>query len=89
MINFHKYHLLVNLRLSEKKITKNKTEKERKDEISAVIKDCAALVMGKEVSLTELTRVRLTRAALTEIPRTIIQFCNDGKAPKERPQSMP
>lgn len=77
------------LRLIDKKITKNTNEKQRKEEISAVIKDCAALVIGKEVSLTELTRVRLTRAALTEIPSTIIQFCNDGKSPKERPLSMP
>lgn len=78
-------------RLAEKKHSKNQTEKDRKDEITALIKDMASLVMGQEkenVHLQELTRARLTRACLSEIPRTIIQFYTDGKSPTERPLSF-
>lgn len=78
-------------RLAEKKHSKNQTEKDRKDEITALIKDMASLVMGQEkenVHLQELTRARLTRACLSEIPRTIIQFYTDGKSPTERPLSI-
>ncbi|XP_057372656.1 uncharacterized protein LOC130693515 [Daphnia carinata] len=78
-------------RLAEKKHNKNQTEKDRKDEISALIKDMASLVMGQEnesIHLQELTRARLTRACLSEIPRSIIQFYTDGKSPTERPLSF-
>lgn len=78
-------------RLAEKKHSKNQTEKDRKDEISALIKDMASLVMGQEkehINLQELTRARLTRACLSELPRTIIQFYTDGKSPTERPLSI-
>lgn len=78
-------------RLAEKKHSKNQTEKDRKDEITALIKDMASLVMGQEkenVHMQELTRARLTRACLSEVPRTIIQFYTDGKSPTERPLSF-
>jgi hypothetical protein len=72
-----------------KKENKNQTEKERKDEIKALINDSASLVMGQEsgkIQLEELTKARLMRACLTEIPPAIVQFCTDGKSPKDRPK---
>ncbi len=73
-----------------KKENKNQTEKERKDEIKALNNDSASLVMGQEsgqIQLEELTKARLTRACLSEIPPAIVQFCTDGKSPKDRPKS--
>lgn len=73
-----------------KKKNKNQTEKERKDEIKALNKESAFLVMGQEseqISLEEITKARLTRACLSEIPPSIVQFFTDGKSPKNRPLS--
>ncbi len=73
-----------------KKENKNQTEKERKDEIKALNKESAFLVMGQEsetIPLEEITKARLTRACLSEIPPSIVQFYTDGKSPKDRPMS--
>lgn len=72
---------------NKQKITKNLTEHKRKEDISAIIKDSAALMIGHECDLQELTRARVIRAGLSEIPRTIIQFYRDGKSSTDRPRS--
>ncbi|XP_046460542.1 uncharacterized protein LOC124207227 isoform X3 [Daphnia pulex] len=82
------------LRLAEKQLkkeNKNQTEKERKDEIKALNKESAFLVMGQEsetIPLEEITKARLTRACLSEIPPSIVQFFTDGKSPKDRPMNF-
>lgn len=76
-------------RLAEKKLNKNQTEKDRKDEISGLIKGMSSLVLGQEnENLQELTRARLMHACLAEIPHTIIQFYTDGKSAEDRPLSI-
>ncbi len=92
--NSESYFIFIfNLRLAEKqlkKVNKNQTEKERKDEIKALNKESAFLVMGQEketIPLEEITKARLTRACLSEIPPSIVQFFTDGKSPKDRPMS--
>ncbi|XP_046633573.1 uncharacterized protein LOC124312985 isoform X2 [Daphnia pulicaria] len=82
------------LRLAEKQLkkeNKNQTEKERKDEIKALNKESAYLVIGQEsetIPLEEITKARLTRACLSEIPPSIVQFFTDGKSPKDRPMNF-
>jgi hypothetical protein len=46
--------------------------------------------MGQEsetIPLEEITKARLTRACLSEIPPSIVQFFTDGKSLKDRPMS--
>jgi hypothetical protein len=47
-------------------------------------------VIGQEsetIPLEEITKARLTRACLSEIPPSIVQFFTDGKSLKDRPMS--
>lgn len=79
----------------EKKTDKNQAEKERKEEIAALIKDVACLVLGQEsynksnFLLQELMKLRLVRACLSEIPFSVLQFVSDGKSPGERSLGKP
>lgn len=79
----------------EKKTDKNQAEKERKEEIAALIKDVACLVLGQEsynksnFLLQELMKLRLVKACLSEIPFSILQFASDGKSPGERSLGKP